>query len=79
MNREGIAGQDGEIPAEMKAALEANGQLQQALAGSGLPTRFSAMVLGLATLKRLNEERDRQSETTDATARKNSTGWGVLS
>lgn len=67
------------VPPEIMDALEAHDELRQALQESGLPTRFSAMVLGLAALRQLGEERERQGATTAATVRKNSMGWGVLS
>lgn len=79
MNEAGVAGPDEGVPLDIQAALEANADLRQALDNSGLPTRFSAMVLGLATLRQLNQDRGRHDNTTEATARKNSIGWGVLS
>jgi hypothetical protein len=44
------------VPPEIMSALEANQDLRQALQEAGLPTRFSAMVLGLATLRQLGEQ-----------------------
>lgn len=44
------------VPPELMRALEANQDLRQALQEAGLPTRFSAMVLGLATLRQLGEQ-----------------------
>lgn len=73
------AGPAAGVPAEIQAALEANAGLRQALDESGLPTRFSAMVLGLATLRQLNQGRDVHEEAIEATSRRNSSGWGVLS
>lgn len=73
-------GAEGEsVPPEIQAALVANDKLRQALDASGLPTRFSAMVLGLATLRQLRQGRDVYDAATEATSRKNAVGWGVLS
>jgi len=46
-----------EVPWEIKEALRANEPLRLALAQARMPQRFSAMVLGLATLKQLGESR----------------------
>lgn len=45
------------VPPELRAALEANQRLRDALVESGVSTRFGAMVLGLATLRQVNPER----------------------
>lgn len=52
-----IDAEPGRLPPELEQALRANERLGQALVESGLPTRFGAMVLGLATLRQLGEER----------------------
>jgi len=44
------------VPDDLMQRLEANEELQNALIESGLPRRFQAMVLGLATIKQMNEE-----------------------
>lgn len=49
----------GLVPPAVRAALAANGQLRQALQESGLPRRFQAMVLGLATLRQMRSHRGR--------------------
>lgn len=45
-----------EVPQALKARLRENARLSQALLDSGLPLRFQAMVLGLATIKQANAE-----------------------
>lgn len=48
------------VPAALARALEANQDLKRALLHSGLPLRFQAMVLGLATLRQVGEDGDRR-------------------
>lgn len=48
----------GKVPPELMEALKTNEKLKEALAASGMPLRFQAMVLGLSTLKQLGEERE---------------------
>lgn len=79
MDHPAFAGGVEGVPPEIQAALEANDDLRQALDASGLPTRFSAMVLGLATLRQLKQGRDVHDAATEATSRRNAMGWGVLS
>ena len=47
---------EAEVPPALAEALEENQGLKRALLRSGLPLRFQAMVLGLATLKQAHEE-----------------------
>lgn len=46
------------VPPAVHTALAANGELRDALQKSGLPRRFQAMVLGLATLRQMRSDRD---------------------
>lgn len=42
------------VPATMRAAIDANVELKEALIGTQMPRRFQAMVLGLTALRQLN-------------------------
>lgn len=48
---------DPTIEQRIKQQFNENEELQDALTESGLPRRFQAMVLGLATIKQMNDDR----------------------
>ncbi len=45
------------VSATLRAAIDANTDLKQALHRTQMPTRFQAMVLGLTALRQLNSQK----------------------